>query len=331
MFKNSEIRLFVLGQVVLASILLFLNWYTSFPSSILMCIGLLGLILSNIVFVYYRYKEIKKLASYLIELQKGEHTLDIRDNKEGELSILKNELYRISIQLNSQAERLLNEKEFLADSLSDISHQLKTPLTSMSMMVELLEQDSLPEEKRAEFVKNIAIGIERMQWLVQSLLKLSKLDAQAIVFNRDRIEVNELITAAVEPLLIPMELKGITLQRIEVEENIFFVGDFLWISEAISNIVKNCMEHTPSQGKIRIQYSDNNLYTKITITDTGNGIDKADLPHIFERFYKGKNSKSESVGIGLALSKEIITQQKGKIEVTSEVGDGTTFSIRFYR
>jgi len=250
---------------------------------------------------------------------------------EGELSILKNELYKLSLTLNSQAELLLRDKTYLADSLSDISHQLKTPLTSMLMMVDFLEEDSLPEDKRKEFLRNISIGLERLEWLVQALLKLSKLDADAVRFKNETIDVYSLLKKAVEPLVIPMEIRGITLDMPQIQETVTMKGDFHWFMEALTNIIKNCMEHTKPDGRIKIAYSDNNLYTKIVIEDTGVGIDKEDLPHIFERFYKGKNSKSDSVGIGLALSKQIITRQKGSIEVTSIAMVGTKFEIKIYQ
>lgn len=300
------------------------------PETGFILIGIV-LIVINTLFGVYRYLKIKQLTEYLVKIQNGNRTLDINDNMEGELSILKNELYKLSLTLNSQAELLLRDKTYLANSLSDISHQLKTPLTSMMMMVDFLEQDSLPEHKRKEFIRNISIGLERMEWLVQALLKLSKLDADAVSFKSESIDVYSLLKKAVEPLLISMEIRDICLDMPQLQETVTMKGDFHWLMEALTNIIKNCMEHTWSNGRITISYSDNNLYTKIVIEDTGVGIEKEDLPHIFDRFYKGKNSKSDSVGIGLALSKQIITRQKGSIEVTSTVLVGTKFEIRIYR
>lgn len=331
MYHNKDLRYIVYAQ------LLILALFCVFVSQGLLG-GLLGLlllgitlILTNLLFSIYRYQKIRQLADYLVKLQNGNQTLDLRDNVEGELSILKNEIYKLSLKLQSQAELLLRDKTYLADSLSDISHQLKTPLTSMLMMVDLLEQDSLPVEKRKEFMRNISIGLERMEWLVQALLKLSKLDADAITFNNTSIEVDALIKKAVEPLLISMEVRNICLNILPMNDTVMIVGDFNWLAEALTNIIKNCIEHTKADGSITISYSDNNLYTKIDIEDTGIGIEKEDLPYIFKRFYKGKNAKSDSVGIGLALSKQIITKQKGKIEVSSTIGVGTRFEIRIYR
>lgn len=331
MYHNKEFRYFIYTQILifgLLGMLVFLKFLN--PSIGFILLGVL-LITINVLFGAYRYTKIKELTEYLVRIQNGNRTLDIRDNMEGELSILKNELYKLSLTLNSQAEMLLRDKTYLVDSLSDISHQLKTPLTSMLMMVDFLEQDSLPEDKRKEFLRNISIGLERMEWLVQALLKLSKLDADAVQFKTEPIDVYSLLKKAVEPLLIPMELRNITLTMPRLQETVTMRGDFNWFVEALTNITKNCMEYTKPNGMITISYSDNNLYTKIVIEDTGVGIEKEDLPHIFERFYKGKNSKSDSVGIGLALSKQIITRQKGNMEVTSTVGVGTRFEIHIYR
>lgn len=331
MLKNKELRYVILGQILLVGIIVLLVVVEVItPIFALVFMGA-SLIMINVLYTAYRYQEMGKLADYLVKMQNGDRSLELRDNKEGELSILKNELYKLSVKLNTQAELLLRDKTYLADSLSDISHQLKTPLTSMMMMVEFLEQGQLPEEKRREFLHNISIGIERMEWLVQALLKLSKLDADAVTFKVEKVEVSQLLQAAVQPLLIPMEIRGVNLELEQASEAVCMHGDVQWTTEALTNIIKNCMEHTKAGGTINISYSDNNLYTKIRITDTGTGIDSEDLPHIFERFYKGKNSRSDSVGIGLALSKEIITRQKGKIEVSSTMGKGTVFEVRFYR
>jgi len=331
MIKNREFRIFLTTQImiVLAAVWLAVRKVLAAPTLLMAAGGVL--VCSNIVYTSYRYVQIQQLTNYLVKLQNGEKSMDIRDNKEGELSILKNEIYRLSIKLNTQAELLQRDKNYLADSLSDISHQLKTPLTSMMMMVDLLEDNHLSEEKRKEFLKNIQVGLERMEWLVQALLKLSKLDASAVSMKPERVEAGMLLYKAASPLFIAMELREITLEIQKLSEPVVLQIDPAWTCEAVTNILKNCMEHTSAGGRITVSYSDNNLYTMIRIKDTGSGIQPEDLPHIFERFYKGKNSKNDSVGIGLALSREIIVRQKGRIEVRSTVGIGTEFEIRFYR
>ncbi|HOQ17409.1 MAG: hypothetical protein PWP07_2563 [Epulopiscium sp.] len=281
-------------------------------------------------YTFRRYEEIKKLSNYLRMLSNGDHALDIRDNREGELSILKNEIYKVTLMLSKQGELLKKEKEQLADALSDISHQLKTPLTSMTVMTDLLSNDNLTKEKRIEFTKNIEAQLERMEWLLTSLLKLSKIDAGTVTFKKNKVLVSQLIQKAINPLLIPMEIKEQKL-IVEGDEKTSFTGDMNWSVEAIINIVKNCIEHTPKGGTISITFHENPLYTEIKISDNGIGIEKEDLPYVFKRFYKGKNASKDSVGIGLAMAKSIISNQNGDINVTSQKNQGTEFSMKFYK
>lgn len=316
-----QVLILVIGGIGIAVNLLHPIWW------LFLC-GV-ALIVTNLLYTMKRYHNMKELTAYMTRIQNGKETLDIRDNKERELSILKNEVYKLSLKLIHQAELLQEDKVFLADSISDISHQLKTPLTSMMMMADLLEEGNLSEEKRQEFIHNIQLGLERMQWLVQALLKISKLDAGAVHMKREPVKMASLLAKATRPLLIPMEIKEQSF-LIDGEEDIILLGDEQWLVEAISNILKNCMEHTKTGGTIRVKCGQNNLYTSITIEDNGVGIEKEDLPHIFERFYRGKNSSSESVGIGLALSRMIILQHKGTISVESEKELGTTFIIKLY-
>lgn len=291
-----------------------------------------GLLLmgASIVFSRRRYRDIEKLSGYLRKIYGGDYTLDIRDNMEGELSIIKNEIYKMTLILSKQAELLKTEKEQLADAISDISHQLKTPLTSMMVMTDLLNHDDLIPDKRREFTKNLELQLERMEWLLTSLLKLSKIDAGTVTFKKENILVSELIQKALRPLLIPMELKEQKL-ILEGDTNVSFIGDENWTSEAIINITKNCMEHTQIGGTITIHFDENPIYAQISISDNGSGIDKEDLPYVFKRFYRGKNANEDSVGIGLAMAKSIITSQNGDISVTSKKNQGTSFSIKFYK
>ena len=224
---------------------------------------------------------------------------------------------------------LKKEKLFLANSISDISHQLKTPLTSMFVMTDLLSEDSLPIEKRIQFTTNIRNQLERIEWLVVSLLKLAKLDAGTIVMKKDVVSVKKVLDRALEHLMIPMELKE---QKLTVEgtHDITFIGDLNWSAEALTNIIKNCIEHTPNQGEIRITFEDKHLYTRIEISDNGVGIHKEDLPFLFDRFYKGKNATSDSIGIGLAMAKSLIQKQGGDIFIESKLEVGTRFIIKMY-
>lgn len=286
------------------------------------------------IFTLCRYRAIKKLSDYLIKVQNSGQaaydTMALDSYREGELSILKTEIYKVTRILIEQKEKLKNEKLFLADSLADISHQLKTPLTSMTVMADLLDDENISGEKRTEFVRNIHIQLNRIDWLVSTLLKMSKLDAGTIKMSPSYVNMRELAELSFNHLMIPMELKNQTFE-ISGDVNAGCICDRNWMSEAIANIGKNCMEHTPVGGSINVAVEDNSIYSKIIISDNGSGIDKEDLPHIFERFYKGKNSSKDSVGIGLAFAKQIVTAHDGTIEVSDRSGGGAQFEIRLYK
>lgn len=330
MLRNKEIKIYLtllLSIVIVGSVISFL---VDIIAGIAAFLSLVLMLAISLFFTRWRYQQLDELSGYLKRITSGEYSLDIRYNDEGELSILKSEIYKVTVTLAEQAELLKKDKLFLADSISDISHQLKTPLTSMFVMTDLICNENLPQDKRMEFIQNIRSQLERLQWLVSSLLKLSKLDAGAVRFKKEAVNVNALIRKAAEHLLIPMEIKEQTLE-ISGDDNAQFTGDFNWSSEAITNILKNCTEHTPKGGKIWINFSENPVYTLINIGDNGGGIPKEDLPHIFNRFYKGKNANNDSIGIGLAMSKSILQKQSGSIEAASEKGEGTQFIIKIYK
>jgi signal transduction histidine kinase len=269
------------------------------------------------------------LSAYLRQIEAGDYSLDVRDNGEGSFSLLKNDLYKVTVRLREQAELLQKDKTALSNLIADISHQIKTPLTSSGVLADLLADDP-PEEDRVAFVERLRAQIGRIQWLVASLLKLARLDAGTAAFKSEPVDVRRLIERALEPLHIPIEIKK---QRLGVygDNGVSFMGDFNWSAEALTNVVKNCVEHTPEGGKIEIAYIANALYTEITISDDGEGIDSADLPNIFNRFYRGANAGQNSVGIGLALAKAIFNAQGGNIAVRSQRGIGTSFVIRILR
>jgi signal transduction histidine kinase len=314
--------------VILAGILAWI--LISLQAAIVVVVTSGLLILSFLLFTNWRYRKISKLSSYLRRISNGDYSLDLRDNHEGELSILKSDIYKVTLMLSENSSLLKEDKVKLMSAISDISHQLKTPLTSMMVMADLLSSAKLTEKKRVEFTRNIRIQLERMEWLVSSLLKLSKIDAGTVQFKKDPISVPELIQKSVEAVLIPMDIKEQSLKIIG-DENVNFLGDFNWTVEALINILKNGVEHTEKAGEITIRFSENPLYTEIEISDTGKGIAKKDLPYIFKRFYRGENAGVDSVGIGLAMAYSIISSQNGDIQVTSEKGTGTKFQIRFYK
>ncbi|MCA0991310.1 sensor histidine kinase [Pseudalkalibacillus hwajinpoensis] len=331
MWRNREIRLFVLilsGIIVLATGLA--AFTLSFYAALFTFITSLLLVSCFVLFTRWRYREIEQLSGYLRQVSSGDYTLDVRNNHEGELSILKNDIYKVTMMLSEQHALLQEDKIKLTNAISDISHQLKTPLTSMLVMVDLVSDPKLDERKRVEFTTNIRVQLERIEWLVSSLLKLSKIDAGTIAFKKESISPRQVIQKAIEPILIPVDIKQQNLS-ITGDDTITFDGDFNWTSEALLNILKNCVEHTGEGGTISLSYTDNPLYTEITIADNGIGIPKEDLPYIFKRFYRGKNACDDSVGIGLAMAYSIVTSQNGDIEVISEKGAGTEFRIKFYK
>ncbi|MET3506116.1 sensor histidine kinase [Halalkalibacter oceani] len=330
MFRNREFRYFVLFQVVFSTIAVGVVSFFSAIAASVVAVAALLLCVSNLVYARWRYREMGKLSRYLRQITAGDYALDVRDNEEGELSLLKNEIYKVTQMLSEQGNSLARDKSKLTDAISDISHQLKTPLTSMMVMSDLLSDAELSTEKRAEFTNNIRIQLERIEWLVSSLLKLSKIDAGTIHFKKEPIAMEELISRAVEPLLIPMDIKEQRL-RLAGDGAVSIGVDANWTVEALINILKNGVEHTGEGGEIAVSFSDNALYSEIIIADNGKGIAKDDLPYIFKRFYKGKNASEGSIGIGLAMAHSIITSQNGDIEVTSEPGKGTTFMLKFYK
>ncbi len=330
MLRNKEYRLMLLIMSAILIIGAFISFTIETGAGLVFLITGLLLLLISTLYTRRRYEDMERLSAYLRKICTGDYSLDIRDNEEGELSILKNEIYKMTLILSKQAELLKTEKEQLADAISDISHQLKTPLTSMLVMADLLNSDTLHENKRREFTGNLELQLKRMEWLLTSLLKLSKIDSGTIKFKNEYIRVNHLIKQVMKPLLIPMELKEQEFVE-EGNSNVSFYGDLNWTVEAMINIVKNCIEHTQVGGEITIKYEENPIYTEIIISDNGKGIAKEDLPFIFKRFYKGKNASEDSVGIGLAMAKSIISNQKGDISVTSHIHQGTSFSVKFYK
>lgn len=326
--NDKEIRIILIVSSVLTVVLSIICAFFSKICAVL-CLTL-GIILIMIfaAVTKRRYKNLNDLNDYLSLVCKGIYDMNIDDNTEGELSILKNNLYKVITLLQSQNEYLKNDKLYLADSIADISHQLKTPLTSMMMMCELLENEGNPD-KRQEFVAIINNQLSKMKWLITNILKISKLDADATEFKREEVSISKVLDDSLKPFVLTAELKNIAIQN--GANDFVFNGDESWTVEAVSNIVKNCLEHTNDGGKIIIASGSTNLYNKLTISDNGCGIAEEDLPHIFERFYHGKNSSKESVGIGLALAKTVFEKENASVSVESKQGRGSVFEIRFYK
>ena len=306
---------------------------------IINCSILLTLLIVIIcIFVKYnkgQNKKISEITKYIEDINRGIYTLSIQENSEDELSILKNELYKITVMLREQSENSIKDKMQLKKSLEDISHQLKTPLTSITIMLDnLLDNPNMDVDIRNDFIKSIYREISNINFFIQALLKLSKFDANTIKFNRKEEKIRDVIEQAQQNVETLCDLRKIKIETIPdfgqaPFRNPEVVCDIKWQVEAITNIIKNCVEHSESGTKISIKYGKNDLYSEILIEDQGSGIDPEDLKHIFERFYKGKNSSKDSVGIGLSLAKTIIEKDNGYITVESEIGKGSKFCIRY--
>ena len=294
-------------------------------------ISILIIIVFSILIIYINkiYNKIRKLSIYTNDILNNKYNMDIREYSEGDISNLKNDLYKMTIKLKEQNELSLKDKIYLQDTLSDISHQLKTPLTSMYVINELLYDDKLDKSLKKELLNKSKRGLERIEWLITSLLKMSRLDSGSEKLIFEEVKLINIINKTIEPIKIPLELKNIKLS-ISCSNDIKVNVDVNWTTEALINILKNAMEHTLENGNINIVCSDNPLYTMISISDDGCGISKKDLPHIFERFYKGMSNK-ESIGIGLNMSKKIIESENGNISVKSKENEGTTFIIKLFK
>lgn len=279
------------------------------------------------VFTKARYKSISKISEQIDLVLHNANHLYIGESDEGELSILHSEITKMLLRIREQNDALKKERMHLADSLADIAHQLRTPLTSANLILPLLA-DNPDENERKALVRETEELLVRMDWLLTALLKLSRLDAGIVVFQSKPVDVNDLVCAALRPFLIPMDLHNINVETV-IPKEIVIQGDFGWLSEAIQNILKNCMESAGDNGSIEVVCTDTPLHTEITVHDSGAGFKKDDLPRLFDRFYRGKNTSTAGYGIGLALCKMIITRQNGTITASNHPQGGAMFVIRF--
>lgn len=291
---------------------------------------------SLIILIFYLYdknksKKIKEITKMISKINNRQFDIDINDFNEGELSILKNEISKTTIMLRQVADNSVKDKLNLKDSLGDISHQLKTPLTSITIMIDnILDSPDMNEKTRKKFLINIKREILNINFLVMSLLKLSKFDANVVKFNKESVYLKDIIIESIKNVSMIKELKNITI-KVSGDDNIKLLCDFKWQVESITNILKNSIEHTSEYGTVEVNYSENKLYTRILIKDNGKGINSDDLPHIFDRFYKGKNGSDDSFGIGLSLSKTIIEKEGGSITAKSTPNIGTIFTIKYLK
>lgn len=331
--RNPEIRREIIIYIMLSVVIVIsgkLAVGTRFAEVIILVCILYTVI--HFVSSYIRYRRINRMSYQIDEiLHKGYH-VEFGDYTEGELSVLANEIHKVLLRLTESEDKLTDDKVRLMDSIADISHQLRTPLTSINLVVTMLNSEEPGSSRYRELLAELKRLLKRVEWLIESLLKLSRFDAGAVTLRNDTISVAELVSKSCEPLAIPLELCEVELRTRLHDER--YIGDFKWSLEAIGNIVKNCMEHTPAGGSITITASETPIYTEIIIQDTGCGFNSDDIPHLFERFYKGSNASNDSFGIGLALARMIIVSQNGTIKASNYQEDdisGAQFEIRFYK
>ncbi len=275
-------------------------------------------------------RRIEELTDYLVKVQDRNCLPAIGEQAEGKLKILQSEIYKLSCLLQEQYASEAEKNQYLADMISNISHQIKTPLTAITIMTDLIKSEQLSREEQQQCVLRITQQTDRITWLVQTLLTIARLDAGVLLLKEEWVDLEELLSGVFETLAVLADVKGIDLKK-EVPKGTQVSCDVHWMSEAILNIVKNCLEHTPEGGSVRINVKQSNVATDIFIRDTGTGIAKENLPYVFDRFYSGKKPDAGGIGIGLALSKQIIVNQNGTISVQSKAGQGTEFLIRLYR
>lgn len=329
LFNNPEIRKFLLITVIPSLLLCFILFF--FSEIAAFCVFFIStfLTVSFLIFTKLRYIRIGKLEENIDKILHGNDKIDIRSYGEGELSILESDVQKMLVRLRDQNDRLEKERGFLADSIADISHQLRTPLTSINLILSLIQSGNVTEERKTELLRELHSLISKTDYLVSVLLKISKLDAGIVKFDKKETQLINLLNKSAEPLLIPMDIRN---QSLNIDaENIVINCDYSWCLEAFGNILKNCTEHTPENGTITVTATDTPIFTQIVITDTGNGFNEDDIPHLFDRFYKGINSSKESFGIGLNFAKMIITSHNGTINAENSETGGAKFTIRFYK
>lgn len=327
MLRNKEIQEFTIVFTIITIASLGAGIAIHPAAAILALISAAAFGAAFFVFTNSRYKSIARISEQIDLILHNADRIYVSESEEGELSILQSEITKMTLRIREQNHSLKREKEHLAESLADVAHQLRTPLTSMNLILSLLA-DTSDEDQRRDFLRESEGMLMQMDWLITSLLKLSRLDAGVITFNQEQIDVKNLINTSVHPFLISMDIHNITLKT-NVPKEVTITGDSNWLSEAIKNILKNSIENAGDNGLIEIACEDTPLFTEITIHDNGKGFEKEDLPRLFNRFYRGKNSDAAGYGIGLALCKTIIMRQNGIIAAKNHSKGGAVFMIRF--
>lgn len=313
-----------------------------FGAGAALCVGVVATVLLGIYLVSTarRYRALARLAQQVDAVLHGERDVSFERMNEGELAVLSSEIGKMRSRLTLAAEDLEHERNALADSLADISHQLKTPLTSLSLTTALVRAslaDQGGHEAEVSRLRTMGRLQERIGWLVSSLLKMARIDAGVVSFARERVRAAELVERACEPLAVAADIAGVAIER-DVQPGSAFMGDLAWTAEALENVLKNCIEHTPAGGRVSVSASEDAVAFRLRVTDTGPGIAEADLPHVFERFYRGAEKDAAGsevdpggVGVGLALAKSLVTAQGGSVRASNAAGGGAVFDIVFFK
>ncbi len=277
-----------------------------------------------------RRETVMKLCDDIDRILRSDDIISFDEYREGELSVLSAEIHKVTIRLREQNAELQREKQFAKEALEDISHQLRTPLTSVMMILGLMRSSDLTDEERVEYMRDLYELLARMKWLIETMLSLSRIEADAVRLAREPVSCRALIGQAVETVSVAAELKGVEI-RTETEGEPELLVDLHYTSEAVVNLLKNAIEHTPEGGTVTVAARGSSISAEITISDTGEGIPEQELPHIFERFYRSSAYTKNGFGIGLAFAKKVITAQDGSLKAANRKPHGAVFAIRFYK
>lgn len=307
----------------------------SYHTFLIINMSFLIITIASLCILYFRYNykrknDIKDIIKYIEQINRRNYELEIDTISEDELSILKNEIYKTAVMLKEAALNSNKDKLNLKKSLEDISHQLKTPLTSILVLLDnLIDEPDMDSSIRNDFIIDIKRNVININFLVQALLKLSKFDANTVHFIKKENDLEMIVKEAIKNVSTLCDLRNINI-KLNTLENAKVLCDAKWQIEAITNIIKNAIEHSKDNSSIIINIDNNRVYSKVEVIDFGDGISKRDIKHIFERFYKGENATSNSIGIGLALAKTIIEEDKGTIAVESNESN-TKFTIKYFK
>jgi len=304
--------------------------FFSIPCAVTVVITSAAFMLFYEVILSQRRDQVMKLCDDIDRILRSDDLISFDEYKEGELSVLSAEIHKMTIRLREQNAELKNEKQFAKEALEDISHQLRTPLTSVMMILGLMRSSDLTDTERVEYLRDLYELLARMKWLIETMLSLSRIEADAVKFAKNTVSCRELIEKSVEIVSVMAELKGVEI-RTKINEDPEFIGDMHYTSEAVVNLLKNAIEHTPQGGTVTVTANGSNISSNITIADTGTGIPEGELPHIFERFYRSSEYTKNGFGIGLAFSKKVISAQDGSLKASNRKPHGAVFDIHFYK